>query len=253
MPCWRRRRRASRRALASRHSCSTGSNSPCAPIWASIPSRSRSSVCRWSRCRCRSSRCRSACKSSPHRGARISRCASPTRLSRWAPSPPASHRSNATSDRANKHKIHQCRRVSPFRKPCVGGIGRLAIGSDRNHITVDPLRLANEFPQRREASCDEPSQPQYERFRVERPHLLGFRKELHMTVDETRRRAETLFKKEQQARESEQAMAEYQAELRAMREKSARLRALRLARDAANQKTPRSNQKTQRPKQKGAA
>jgi hypothetical protein len=30
-------------------------------------------------------------------------------------------------------------------------------------------------------------------------------------------------------------MAEYQAELRAMREKTARLRALRLARDAANQ------------------
>ena len=74
-----------------------------------------------------------------------------------------------------------------------------------------------------------------------------------MTADETRRRAETLFKKEQQAREAEQAMAEYQAELRAMREKTARLRALRLARDVANQKTPRSNQKTQRPKQKGAA
>jgi hypothetical protein len=38
-------------------------------------------------------------------------------------------------------------------------------------------------------------------------------------------------------------MAEYQVELRAMREKTARLRALRLARDAAKQKTPPANQK----------
>jgi hypothetical protein len=38
-------------------------------------------------------------------------------------------------------------------------------------------------------------------------------------------------------------MAEYQAELRAMREKTARLRALRLARDTANQKAPPANRK----------
>jgi hypothetical protein len=55
-------------------------------------------------------------------------------------------------------------------------------------------------------------------------------------LDEAHRRAEALFKKEQQLREGQQAMAEYQAELRAMREKTARLRALRLARDAVNQK-----------------
>jgi hypothetical protein len=55
-----------------------------------------------------------------------------------------------------------------------------------------------------------------------------------MNSDEAHRRAEALFKKEQQLREGQQAMAEYQAELRAMREKTARLRALRLARDAAN-------------------
>src|SRR5919108_4339499 len=65
--------------------------------------------------------------------------------------------------------------------------------------------------------------------------LLGFRKELYMSVEETRR-AETLFKKEQQLREAEKAMAEYRAELQATREKTARLRALRLAREAANQK-----------------
>ena len=59
-----------------------------------------------------------------------------------------------------------------------------------------------------------------------------------MHSDEARRRAEAVFKKEQQAREGRQAMAEYQARLDAMREKTARLRALRLARDAANKKTP---------------
>jgi hypothetical protein len=46
-------------------------------------------------------------------------------------------------------------------------------------------------------------------------------------------RAEALFKKEQRVREGQQAMAEYQAKLDALREKTARLRALRLARDAA--------------------
>jgi hypothetical protein len=62
-------------------------------------------------------------------------------------------------------------------------------------------------------------------------------------ADEAHRRAEALFKKEQQLREGQQAMAEDQAELRAMRDKTARLRALRLARDAANQKTPAANSK----------
>jgi hypothetical protein len=58
-----------------------------------------------------------------------------------------------------------------------------------------------------------------------------------MHSDEAHRRAEKLFKKEQQAREGQQAMAEYQVKLDAMREKTTRLRALRLARDAANKKT----------------
>src|SRR5262249_17328352 len=70
-----------------------------------------------------------------------------------------------------------------------------------------------------------------------------------VNTDETRRRAETLFKKEQQLREAQQAMAEYQAQLHATREKTARLRALRLARDAAN-----NNKKKMRlGSQKGAA
>jgi hypothetical protein len=56
-----------------------------------------------------------------------------------------------------------------------------------------------------------------------------------MNSNEVHRRAAALFKKEQQSREAQQAMADYQAELHAMREKTARLRALRLARDAADQ------------------
>ena len=60
-----------------------------------------------------------------------------------------------------------------------------------------------------------------------------------MNSDDAHRRAEALFK-EQQPPTGRQAMAEYQAELRAMREKTERLRALRLARDAANHRTARS-------------
>ena len=68
---------------------------------------------------------------------------------------------------------------------------------------------------------------------------------MSVNTDEARRRAETLFKKEQQLREAQQAMTEYQAGLRMMREKTARLRALRLARDAANKKeTRKANQKS---------
>ena len=73
---------------------------------------------------------------------------------------------------------------------------------------------------------------------------------MSVNTDEARRRAETLFKKEQQVREAQQAMTEYQAGLRMMREKTARLRALRLARDAANNN---NNKKMRRADQKGAA
>ncbi len=60
-------------------------------------------------------------------------------------------------------------------------------------------------------------------------------------------RAEALFKKKQeQLREGQQAMAEYQAERHAMREKTARLRALRLARDAAIHQPEGSTGRTSR-------
>jgi hypothetical protein len=57
---------------------------------------------------------------------------------------------------------------------------------------------------------------------------------LRVNSHQPHERAEALFKKKQeQLREGQQAMAEYQAERHAVREKTARLRALRLARDAA--------------------
>jgi L-serine deaminase len=49
-----------------------------------------------------------------------------------------------------------------------------------------------------------------------------------------RARAEALFKKEEQRRNGQAAMAEYEANRTAVQEKTARLRALRLARDAAS-------------------
>ena len=54
-------------------------------------------------------------------------------------------------------------------------------------------------------------------------------------LNSDRARAEALFKKETQLREGKKAMAEYQAAQQATREKTARLRALRLARGARKQ------------------
>ena len=52
--------------------------------------------------------------------------------------------------------------------------------------------------------------------------------------DRNHDRAEAAFKqKQERQREGQQAMAQYEADQRTMREKTARLRALRLARDAA--------------------
>jgi hypothetical protein len=48
-------------------------------------------------------------------------------------------------------------------------------------------------------------------------------------------RAEASFRKEERAREGAKAMRDYEAESRAVREKTARLRSLRLAKEAAEQ------------------
>jgi hypothetical protein len=64
-----------------------------------------------------------------------------------------------------------------------------------------------------------------------------------LTTDRSRPRAEALFKKEEQARESRNAMVEYEAAQRAVSEKTLHLRALRLARDARCAKAARSHAK----------
>jgi hypothetical protein len=62
---------------------------------------------------------------------------------------------------------------------------------------------------------------------------------LRMNSKQALDRAEGLFKKkEERSREGRKAVAEYEADRHAAREKTARLRSLRLARDAANNRMP---------------
>ena len=62
---------------------------------------------------------------------------------------------------------------------------------------------------------------------------------MSMNSPETSDRASTaLQKKEERLRDGQLAMSEYLADKRAMHERTAKLRALRLARDAANDQTP---------------
>ena len=59
-----------------------------------------------------------------------------------------------------------------------------------------------------------------------------------MESDDIRNRAEAIFKKKAFAlREGERAMEDYKSEQREMQEKTARLKALRLTRDASQKKT----------------
>jgi len=57
-----------------------------------------------------------------------------------------------------------------------------------------------------------------------------------MRPDEARARAQANFKKEERAKEGAKAMLEYRENSRLVREKTARLRALRLAKEAAEAK-----------------
>jgi hypothetical protein len=57
-----------------------------------------------------------------------------------------------------------------------------------------------------------------------------------MTLQEARERAQAIFnKKEEAQREGQKAMQEYRANIEAQREKTARLKSLRLARNEANE------------------
>ena len=76
-------------------------------------------------------------------------------------------------------------------------------------------------------------------FLTRRPHSLMLprptEQETRLTTrsDEARARAEANFKKEERAKEGAKAMMEYQANARLVREKTEKLRALRLAKEAA--------------------
>ena len=69
-----------------------------------------------------------------------------------------------------------------------------------------------------------------------------------MDSDLARARAERLFKQEEQQRDGQAAMAQYQASAVAVRENMARLRALRLANESAQAKSlqiePRRRRRT---------
>jgi hypothetical protein len=59
---------------------------------------------------------------------------------------------------------------------------------------------------------------------------------LTSNLDQARARAEKSFKQEERAKQGVQAMMEYQSNSELMREKTERLRALRLAKEAADSK-----------------
>jgi hypothetical protein len=56
--------------------------------------------------------------------------------------------------------------------------------------------------------------------------------------EQARQQAEKRFKQEERALDGRKAMAEYEAEARAIREKTARLKALRLAKEAEARNEP---------------
>jgi hypothetical protein len=57
---------------------------------------------------------------------------------------------------------------------------------------------------------------------------------LNTRIEEARAHAEASFRKEERAKEGAMAMTEYQANIRLVREKTERLRALRLAKEATD-------------------
>ena len=69
-----------------------------------------------------------------------------------------------------------------------------------------------------------------------------------MTSNQAQQRAEKSFKQEERARDGRKAMIEYEAQARAIREKTARLKALRLAKEAqAQTEEPTLKQPKRRP------
>ena len=64
--------------------------------------------------------------------------------------------------------------------------------------------------------------------------------------NEARARAEASFRKEERAKEGAKAMMEYQANSRMIREKTERLKALRLAREATDKERAAASKRTRR-------
>jgi hypothetical protein len=76
-----------------------------------------------------------------------------------------------------------------------------------------------------------------------------FAKTKDMGSDQARQRAEKRFKQEERARDGQKAMIEYEVQARATREKTARLKALRLAKEAqAQTEAPPAKQAIRRPR-----
>jgi hypothetical protein len=65
-----------------------------------------------------------------------------------------------------------------------------------------------------------------------------------MTSDQARQRAEKSFRQEERARDARKAMTEYEAQAVAIREKTARLKALRLAKGSPGAERGAASQAT---------
>ena len=68
-----------------------------------------------------------------------------------------------------------------------------------------------------------------------------------MTSDQARQRAERNFKREERAQDGRKAMIEYEAQAVATRKKTARLKALRLAKEAQARNEPLPEKPVERP------
>jgi hypothetical protein len=76
----------------------------------------------------------------------------------------------------------------------------------------------------------------FSRLNIDKRTQPGREREMTLTTksNEARARAEASFSKEERAKEGAKAMMEYQANSRMVREKTERLKALRLAKEAAD-------------------
>jgi hypothetical protein len=102
--------------------------------------------------------------------------------------------------------------------------------------------LAQELKLRDSVDCLIPIDSGLVRGRSTLPPGLAIQEaRLEMSTASNKARAELLFKKEQRLRDGQIAAAAYEAEQQAIRQKTTRLRALRIARDAAENNKRKSS------------